>query len=500
MDSFNLIDSILIVGGGSAGWITANLLNAILGKRADRKIAITVLESPNIPKIGVGEATVPSIRRTLQLIGLSEKDFMRATDATFKNLIRFDGWNSGVSYDHPFDRRARPDTDDAILAWLRSADAGDNAFAKKFSLLSHIAAAGLAPKATGWPDYGSPFPYAYHLDAIKLALTLAEHGRQNGIAHTLTNVTDVHLDERGHISAVTTDTDETFSADLYIDCTGFRSVLHKQKLGVKRQDFSKYLLCDRAATLRVPYDVYQPGALKPYTTSSARSAGWSWDIALQGRRGLGYVYASAFQSAEDAEAELRALEGPHCDDLPVQHIVFKSGKSQQSWAKNCVAIGLSDGFLEPLESSGLYLIEFAAQALGEMLTFIGDDSAPFVKSFNRQMDGIYAEVLEFLNLHYCLSTRTDTPFWQAVQQREHILDSLAEKLALWKFKPPGDMDFERPLRLFSLQSYEYILFGMGGRAKVIPRAASAGKMPDLSDAITKSLARLPSHESWLASL
>ncbi|VAW01520.1 Tryptophan halogenase, partial [hydrothermal vent metagenome] len=455
-----MIRSILIVGGGSAGWITANLLQALLHQSAEQDIQITVLESPDIPKIGVGEATVPSIRRTLQTIGLDEKEFMRATDATFKNLIRFEGWNPGTSYDHPFDRRARPDSDSAIAAWLHRADMMDNGFAKQFSLLSHIANAGLAPKAQGWPGYASPFPYAYHLDAIKLAGMLAEHGRQTGIAHMLANVTDVEVDERGHIAAVRTDTDETCTADLYIDCTGFRSILHKQKLGVKQRDFSQYLLCDRAATMRVPYDIHQPASIKPYTTSSARSAGWSWDIALQGRRGLGYVYASAFQSEADAEAELRALEGPHCNDIAVQHIAFASQKSQASWVGNCIAIGLSDGFLEPLESSGLYLIEFAAQALGEMLPYAKADTTVIAKSFNRQMDGIYDEVLEFLNLHYCLSTRTDTDFWREVQKPEHVLDGLAEKLELWKLKPPGDMDFSSPLQLFSLQSHEYILFGM----------------------------------------
>lgn len=490
--------SIIIVGGGSAGWITANLLNAKLNKNAGAPVTITVIESPDIPTIGVGEATIPSIRRTLQTIGVDERVFMRATDATFKNLIRFDGWSKDGTYDHPFDRRTRPDTDASIGAWLAEnpQNTNQNEFAQIYSLLTHISNAGRGPKAPTWPTYQSPFPYAYHLDAIKLARFLAEHGRKHGIKHHLANVTSVEVDERGHISKIDTDAVGAHKADLYVDCTGFRAVLSKQNLNIKSKNFSQYLLCDSAVTMRVPYEIYRPPTLKPYTAATAMKAGWRWDIGLRNRRGLGYVYASAYENQDGAERTLRAQEGHHADGLSTQHIKFKTLQSETPWSGNCVAIGLSAGFLEPLESSGIYLIEFAAEMLAKLLPYAGDILRPLAMSFNQQMDLIFTEILEYLNLHYCLSNRDDSTFWREVQKPEHVLPSLQEKLELWKIKPPSDTDFPYPLRLFSLQSYEYLLFGMGYKPKSLP--LRGGTIPGFAEAIEKSLQKLPYHENLLA--
>ncbi|NJO34030.1 MAG: tryptophan 7-halogenase [Rhodospirillales bacterium] len=257
--------SILIVGGGSAGWITANVLNALLGK--EHGVEIALVESPNIPIVGVGEATVPSIRRTLQTIGTPERDFMRATDATFKSLIRFVDWNIGQVFDHPFDRRVRPESDAAVDAWLE-AGLPQNTFAKAVSLLSNLADANHAPKAVGWPDYASTFPYAYHLDAVKLASFLSRWGVANGIRHSLANVTNVAIDEAGFIDCVQTDVGEALTADLYVDCTGFRARLIGEALNVRARGFSDKILCDRAVTMRVPYEVCAPPRIRPYTLST----------------------------------------------------------------------------------------------------------------------------------------------------------------------------------------------------------------------------------------
>ncbi len=492
-----MIKSILIAGGGSAGWITANLLNAELNQRLHLNVAITLLEAPNIPTIGVGEATVPSIRRTLQTIGVREKDFMAACDATFKNLIRFNDWNIGQSFDHPFDRRVRPETDASVVAWLASGQA-PMSFAKSYSLLSNLSDRNYAPKAIGWPDYGSTFPYAYHLDATKLALYLTKFGTKRGITHEKGKITSVDVATSGDILSVTTDQQQIFTADMFVDCTGFRARLVGESLGVKQESFKKNLLCDRAATMRIPYDVYQPDRLRPFTTATARASGWTWDINLRERRGIGYVYASDFLDREDAEAELRRFEGDHARDLPVHHIDFITSKRQRSWTGNCVAIGLADGFLEPLESSGLYMIEFAAHSLAELIPVFDVDRATTIDHFNARTKALYAEVLDYVNLHYVTSTRTDTPFWQAATAKAAMTPSVGANLALWQHKPPSDLDFRQSLSLFSLESHEYLLFGMGLKPQTIGIVAAT--ISDLTEPLEKCYRKLPSHEDWLATL
>lgn len=491
-----MIESILIAGGGSAGWITANVLHAVLNNGDQPNISITLVESPNIPIIGVGEATVPSIRRTLQTIGISETEFMRATDATFKSMIRFVGWNEGQFYDHPFDRRSRPDTDGSVQTWLQ-ADHQKNGFARTFSLLSTLAENGYAPKALGWPDYGSTFPYAYHLDAAKLAAVLTRFGTARGIKQALANIEEVKVGSGGEIEAIKTDTGQTLSADLYIDCTGFASVLIG-KLSEEVHDYSEHLLCDSAVTFQVPFELHQPEKVLPYTEATARSAGWNWDINLQGRRGLGYVYSSAHKSPDQAERELRQAEGDHCRELEARHIRFRSSKRKSSWISNCVAVGLSDGFLEPLESSGLYTIEFAAQALAELIPHMSSKSRAVSSIFNTQMMMLYEEVLDFLCLHYATSTRRDSPFWVDATDPERVPDQLKFKLELWRTKPPTELDFFMANRLFSIESYEYVLFGM---RYARPRSAtSSSPIPNLGEMLEKCYRKFPSHDQWLASL
>ena len=486
-----MVKSVIVVGGGSAGWITANLLNTYI-KRSGRQISLTVVESPDIPTIGVGEATVPTIRRTLQTIGLSEQDVLLSADATFKSLIRFSDWNLGETYDHPFDRRPRPHTDAAANFW--TAQYG-KPFDKTFSVLSNLSDDNLSPKHPKAPQYQGHFPYAYHLDAIKLALRLAEHGRQNGIQHKLCQIKKVHLSEDGAIDTLTTDKDETLKADLYVDCTGFRSLLLGDTLGVKARNYGKYLLCDRAVAMQVPYDVWKPSKILPYTKATARDFGWQWDINLQTRRGTGYVYSSAFLSETYAEAALRSFEGAHCKDIPARHIKYESAKRDVSWFKNCVAIGLSDGFLEPLESSGLYFIEIAAQAVGIMLDDYCVTPDATRNHFNRVINDLYEEILSFINLHYVISNRRDTEFWRAATAPEAFVDDLKDKIEVWKNRSPNQLDFGGAQRLFSQDSFEFILHGMNwvNPAPKMPAPA----MPDMAPVLKKNRSELPDHDAFL---
>ncbi len=491
------IKKIIIVGGGSSGWMTACLMNARLNENKDRPIKITLIEAPDIPVIGVGEATVPSIRRTLQAIGISEKDFMRGADATFKSLIRFENWNEGEHFDHPFDRRERPQSDPAILSWLSRHKGGGEDFSNQFSILSNTSTRMLAPKAIGWPDYQSTFPYAYHLDAAKLGKVLTEFGTTRGIQHILAKIVTVEISGAGDISALVGEDGEKFQADLYIDCTGFSARLAGQIMP-ETQDYSKHLLCDRAATMSVPYEVYCPEHILPFTSANARSAGWLWDINLRSRRSLGYVHSSAHISTEEAETELRQIEGAHANDLPVKHIRFKSYKRKQSWHRNCLAIGLADGFVEPLESTGLYMTQFAAQSVADILRLNARYTPATTAQFNRLMQSLFDEVLGYVALHYLTSKRRDTAFWRAATDIDRAPSHLQYLLEEWKRRPPHDMDLLANHRLFSLESYEYLLFGMGYISECDFKAKPANF--NQQEALDKCYAKLPLHEAWLAQM
>ncbi len=495
----NHIESILIVGGGSAGWITANLLNAYLNPTgaASLPISVTLLESPDIPAIGVGEATVPSIRDTLLKIGLGEKEFMRATDATFKSAIRFTEWNPGQEFDHPFDRRSRAATNDQVEQWFALNRAGRD-FAKQFSLLSNLCDLGLAPKGVSWPDYNSAFPYAYHLDANKLAATLTEHGKARGIRHVLGTVERVTISEQGEISEVLTDTGAGFAADLYVDCTGFAAKLISE-LEANTFDYSDTLLCDRALTVQIPFEVSTPATVNTYTKAIARAAGWNWDINLRNRRGVGYVYSGSHLSDDAAYEELAKIEGPHLAALNVRQVRFKSYKRARSWAGNCVAIGLSDCFIEPLESSGLFMIEFAAHLLAESIQDSRSAKPSTSRHFNRVMQGVTEEVLDFVSLHYLTSNRSDTEFWRDATDPGRASDLVRDLLIEWKTRSLRDTDMIALTRLFSFESFEYLLYGMDYYQKPAARS-NLGFDHSLSNELQRCQSTLPKHEDWLRTL
>ena len=390
--------------------------------------------------------------------------------------------------------------DDSALHWLAS----DRSipFAETVSVQPQLCEMGLSPRMPDSRDYASPMPYAYHMDAEKFADCLCEHATARGVEHLREDVVEVDLRGDGTIDAVVTDGGRRLSADLFIDCTGFRGLLIAQALEVPFRDFSDWLLCDSAVTLRVPYDLHYPGRVKPYTTATALTNGWMWDIGLVNRRGTGYVYSSAFQDRDAAEAELRAREGPHAAQLEARHIHFKVGRRERFWEKNCVATGLAGGFIEPLESTGLYLTEFAAVTLAEHFPF-GNQVQPLADRFNRILSNRYEEVLDFVNMHYCLTQRSDTEFWREVQRDERITDNLKAKFDFWRIKPPSASDFDDQFRLFSHQSYEYILYGMdffkGGYRERFAGEPQPTTVPaHVTKVVEAARTRLPKHEVWLA--
>jgi len=517
---------VLIVGGGSAGWTAAAYLNAALNVGEQKVVEISLVESPDVPRIGVGEATIPNIKRTLAAIGIDELDFMKAVDGTFKQSIRYVNWldHKRKFYHHPFSRYGSRPGDDAGRRWLMS----DRSlpFLNTVSAQPVICEMGLAPKKLGNEDAGLSLDYAFHMDALKFADYLHAFSTARGVKDHLDHVIGVDVHDNGNIAAVQTKSGKRLEADLFVDCTGFSAQLIGKKLGVGFADCSQWLLCDRAVTMNVPYEHYYPGYVRAYTTATALSAGWVWEIPLQNRRSIGYVHSSAYISDDDADKELRAFEGSHSEALPSRIVNFMVGRREQPWAANCIAIGLSAGFIEPLESTGLYLAQVASDVLAEHFPYT-DDMAPLAFRFNRIMQNRFYEILDFINMHYCLTRRTDTEFWRDVRRPERINDRLRAKLDYWRIKPPSVSDFEDQFfpgqaggsrvsegafrdnrypidigRLWNHYSYEAILYGMDflnvecrewyGENR--PRPAV---LQEVLDAIKAAPDKLPPHDVWL---
>lgn len=457
---------VLIVGGGTAGWITASLLR----RAAPAEVTISLIESSDIPTVGVGEATLPGIRTLLRYIGIDEAEFLAEADASFKLGIRFLGWNPSRPYWHPFGAVTGP----GVLAddWLRAAATGD--VPPIDSVLGQgiwdIAAANLAPQSAGCQPYTGDLPvYAYHLDAGRLAELLKKHAIAAGVRHVVDNVTGVDVRPDGWITQVQTEAHGAQPADLFFDCSGFRGLLINGALGEPFEPFGQQLWCDRAVALNVPGRPAVRGDVAPYTSSTTAEAGWIWQIPLFSRSGNGYVYSSAYLEQDQAEAELRAFLGVG-DDVAARHIRIRTGKSRRVWVGNCIAVGLSGGFIEPLESTGIALI----QDVGEFFVHFSPDLAwddVFAAKLNGFMTASYDFIRDFVACHYVTATRSDTPFWRDVRQDPAVRTALIDEvLALWdrgQLHNIQHADGSRPA--FRPYSWAYIIGGNG----VLPQGAPA---------------------------
>ena len=458
------IQDILIVGGGTAGWLTAAFLARQLGT-AQGGVRITLVESSDIGIIGVGEGTFPSIRGTLSAIGIGEAEFLDACSATYKQGIRFDHWvrppgTPGADhYFHPFSQPSqRPGAPELLPYWLAGEAGPTRAFAEAVTLQKAVADARHGPKRAGDGDYLGPLNHAYHFDAGRFATLLATHGQALGVRRVIATVDRVDLDEQGAIAAVHTREAGTLTAGLYIDCSGFRARLIGEALGSPFRSMRDVLFVDRALAMQVPYA--RPEApIASYTIASAQESGWIWDIGLQERRGIGHVYSSRHCDDADAERVLRRYIGPASDGLTPRRLTLDIGYRETHWVKNCVAVGLAGGFLEPLESSGIGLIETAAYLIGQLFPFNGD-TAPVARHFNAFMKARYERIVDFIKLHYGLTQRTDTAFWRDNADPASFTDSLKEKLAMWRCRPPQRLDFITDVEMYLPASWQYVLYGM----------------------------------------
>ena len=459
---------VVVVGGGSAGWLAAGLIAADHQIPKVPGLEVTLVESPSVSPIGVGEGTWPSMRDTLRRIGVSETDFIRECDASFKQGSRFADWSEGRGehYYHPFSMPQGYGEANLVTPWLR--EHAGMAFADAVSYQPQLCERGRAPKQVTTPEYAAVANYAYHLDAGKFGPFLQRHCTARlGVRHLVDHVTRVESSDNGDIAAIVTTGHGRVEGDLFVDCTGFSALLLGQHYGVPLRSVQPQLFNDCALAVQVPYAT--PDApIASHTLSTARSAGWIWDIGLQTRRGVGYVYSGAHTSDDEAERVLRdyVSQGAGADTaaaLSPRKLSFRPGYRETMWQRNCVAVGLSAGFVEPLEASALALVEFSATMISDQLPPTRSLMDIVAARFNEAFRYRWERTIEFLKLHYLLSRRDDSRYWHEHRAPGTVPQRLSELLGLWRQQAPSRYDFHRIEEIFPAASYQYVLYGMGFR-------------------------------------
>ncbi|NBC20410.1 MAG: tryptophan halogenase [Alphaproteobacteria bacterium] len=489
------VKKIVIVGGGSAGWMTAAALaNALQGS-----CEITLIESEEIGTVGVGEATIPPVRQFNARLGIDEPTFLKETGGTFKLGIEFVDWYEiGKSYFHPFGQYgAEFDTVPFYQYWMREYLAGEPTPLDDYSMAWAMARAGrFEHPARDKRLIQSTFDYAYHFDATHYARFLRGYSEARGVQRVEGRVGDVSRDgESGFITSVSLEDGRRFEGELFIDCTGFFGLLIEQTLKTGYEDWSHWLPCDRAVAM--PCEASEPPA--PYTRSIARRAGWQWRIPLQHRVGNGHVYASAYMEPGEAESELVAsLEGTAKGEP--RHLRFTTGRRRKFWNGNCVAIGLSAGFMEPLESTSLHLIQYGILRL--LALFPDRAMSPLLaEEYNALTSAEYERIRDFLILHYKATARRDSPFWEYVADMQ-VPDRLAYKMA--HFRAHG-MIVSDERELFTNPSWIAVYTGQGVLPERAPALSSyraqvpvAERMKQVRTAMAEAVAAMPAHADFLA--
>jgi 2-polyprenyl-6-methoxyphenol hydroxylase-like FAD-dependent oxidoreductase len=473
----NVATKVVIVGGGTAGWMTASHL-----KKALPGLDITLIESSKIKTIGVGEATFSTIKLFFDFLGLDESEWMPSCNASYKLAIKFVDWMAGGGhFFHPFQRHEVVDGFNLGEWWLKL-KRHEEPFDYACFVVPALCDAQRSPrfldgrvfddkvqdyfrvdlqgKRNILAEHKVQYPYAYHFDASLLAEFLKGYATRRGVRQVIDDVGEVKLRDDGSIDHLVTLEHGVIRGDLYVDCTGFSGLLINQALREPFHSFSESLLCDRAVAMQVPRDIEVHG-INPYTTATALTAGWVWNIPLYGRIGTGYVYSSAFLSKEAAETEFRRHLGPAADGLKAAHIGMRIGRCRNSWVKNCVAIGLASGFVEPLESTGIFFIQHGIEELVNHFPGAAFDDST-ARSYNRVVGDCIDGVRDFLILHYYSTDRADTEFWRATKSIK-VPEELAERFELWKQRLPNARSINPRFHGFEAYSYSVMLLGLNYR-------------------------------------
>lgn len=499
------IKSIVIVGGGTAGWITAGRIAAKHKPGSETGIKVTLIESPTINIIGVGEGTWPTMRNTLMKMGISETEFMRDCDATFKQGAKFAKWVDGTPNDFYYHPLMLPQGFNKVdLPPYWQTRHSHHSFSNAVCFQEQVCENNLAPKLITTAEYASIANYAYHLDAGKFSKFLHKHCVENlGVTYISADVTRINSFENGDIESLTTAQQGDIAGDLFVDCTGFSSLLLGQHFEIPFVDKSDVLFIDSAIAAQVPYE-HEDSPIASHTISTGQAAGWVWDIGLVHRRGTGYVYSSRHTTHEQAEQTLRDYIGPAAMDLSLRKIPIQSGHRKLFWKNNCVAVGLSAGFLEPLEASAIVLVELSAEMIAEQLPACRGVMDIIASRFNNTFLYRWDRIVDFLKLHYMLSKRSDNSFWSDNRNPETIPESLQELLQLWRYRSPGNHDFTSNNEVFPAASYQYVLYGMGFKMDSQSVAntlndyrVAAEHIAHNETAIRKALHTLPTHRELI---
>ena len=486
------VEHIVIVGGGSAGWLTAGVIAA-----EHPRLKVTLIESPDVAPIGVGEGTWPTMRDTLRKIGVSESDFFRECDAAFKQGSKFQGWVTGQPDDYYFHPFVLPQGyGETNLAARWQDQHGHIPFADLVSFQPHLCVHGKAPKQAATPEYAAVANYGYHLDAGKFGVFLRKHCIEKlGVTFVADHVSAIHSHDNGDIAALQTRHHGDLAGDMFIDCTGMQSLLLGKHFGVEFLSQKHVLFNDSALAIQIPYP-QEDSPIASQTTSTAQSAGWIWDIGLPTRRGIGHVYSSAHTTDEAAAEALRKYIGQG-DIAAPRKLSFQPGYRKQFWHRNCLAIGLSAGFIEPLEASALALVELSVAMLSDNMPATRSVMEIEARRFNEAFTYRWERVIDFLKLHYVLSLRTDSEYWM---DNRATPERLAELLALWRHRSPSRYDFGRIEEVFPSASYQYVLYGMGFRTEHAPvndPAPADGYFREAAALTSKMLGALPANRDLL---
>lgn len=482
------IKNVVIAGGGTAGWMAAALLAKTMGK----VVNITLVESDEIGTVGVGEATIPPLVTYLRLLDIKEQDFMAATQATFKLGISFENWrNVDEHYIHSFGTTG---TDHWAAGfqhfWLRDRARGSQTDYGEYCLELKAAQ---ASRFSHLPKQG--LNYAFHIDATLFAGFLREFSRKFGVSRIEGKIVDVQTHpDSGYIESLKLDSGQVVEGDLFIDCTGFRGLLIEQTLHTGYEDWTHWLPCDSAVALQTESTI----EAIPYTRAIAHQAGWQWRIPLQHRVGNGLVYCSRYMSDDAARALLlKKIVGAHINKPRL--LKFRTGRRLKNWNRNVVALGLASGFVEPLESTSIHLIQRGMIRLMQMFPHNGIRQTE-IDEFNRQSLHEIEHIRDFIILHYKVTNRQDTPFWRHCRALQ-VPDSLAHRMAL--FRETGRV-FKVDGELFHENSWIQVMLGQGmlpeqyhPAADVLTDEELTRFMANIRSRVDQTVARLPSHEAYV---
>jgi 2-polyprenyl-6-methoxyphenol hydroxylase-like FAD-dependent oxidoreductase len=464
---------IVIAGGGTAGWMAANLF---AHHWADQDIAIELVESPQVGIIGVGEGSTPSLKRFFETLNIDESDWMPKCNATYKVSIQFNNWSpksANEHYQHPFISQLDTFSERRFYVNCLTRRLGLDVETRpeKFLLNGWLASQRKSPITPA--NFPFEVEYGYHFDSGLLGEYLAQRAKSHGIKHTQGNIKDVALDSNGNIASLLLKEGKIIEGDLFVDCTGFESLLHQQALGVRFESFKSNLFND--AAVAIPSEALKP--LSNQTEATALSSGWAWQIPLTKRTGNGYVYSSKYISAEQAEQELREHLGLQDSDVPAKHLKMKVGQVERHWHKNCLALGLSQGFIEPLEATALHLVQMGIESFIDAYSK-GGLSNKNQDSYNQQIRENFDAVRNYIVAHYKMNSRDDSQYWQDNRNNPNISSSLKQLLQVWFNN--GDLQQEVKRQNlnshFGTASWHCLLAGYGTFPNLAPNQPGKGDL------------------------